>query len=69
MEIYVFNRAKTRMAENEMIIELSVLNANSTEESPGKENFNPTITTPSDQKKTLPEDGEKEKKKPRSGQN
>ena len=50
-----FYRAKTKMAENEMIVELSVLNPNSIEESPGKENIDPTSTTPS----------EKEKKKPR----
>ena len=60
-----FYRAKTKMAENEMIVELSVLNPSSIEESPGKENIDPTSTTPSDQKKKLPEDGEKEKKKPR----
>ena len=60
-----FYRAKTKMAENEMIVELSVLNPNSIEESPGKENIDPTSTTSSDQKKKLPEDGEKEKKKPR----
>lgn len=53
MEIYVFNRAKIKMAENEMIVELSVLNANLTEEQPGKENIENV------------EDGEKEKKKPR----
>ena len=50
-----FYRAKTKMAENEMIVELSVLNPNSIEESPGKENIDPTSTTPS----------EREKKKPR----
>ena len=49
-----FYCAKTKMAENEMIVELSVLNPNSIEESPGKENIDPTSTTPS----------EKEKKKP-----
>ena len=64
-----FYRAKTKMAENEMIVELSVLNPNSIEESPGKENIDPTSTTPSDQKKKLPEDGEKEKKNRESGQN
>ena len=58
-----FYRAKTKMAENEIIVELSVVNPSSIKESPGKENIDPTSTTPSDQKKKLPEDGEKEKKK------
>ena len=46
-----FYRAKTKMAENEIIVELSVLNPNSIEELGGKENIDPTSTTPSDQKK------------------
>ena len=46
-----------------MIVELSVLNPNSIEESPGKENIDPTSTTPSDQKKKLPEDGKKRQEK------
>ena len=44
---------------------LSVLEPNLTGESPSKENIDSTITTPSDLKKKLPEDVEKEKKKPR----
>ena len=46
-----------------MIVELSVLNSNLTEESPGEEIIDPTTKISLDQKKSLPEDGEKEKKK------
>ena len=47
------------MAQNKVIVELSVLDPNLTEESPGKENIDYTITTPLDQKKKLLGDGEK----------
>ena len=59
IEIYVFIRTKTKMAQNKVIVELSVLDPNLTEESPGKENIDYTITTPFDQKKKLLGDGEK----------
>ena len=59
IEIYVFIRPKTKMAENKVMVELSVLDPNLTEESPCKENIDYTITTPSDQKKKLLGNGEK----------
>ena len=59
IEIYVLIRTKTKMAENKVMVELSVLDLHLTEESPCKENIDYTITTPSDQKKKLLWDGEK----------
>ena len=59
IKIYVFIRPKTKMAENKVMVELSVLDPNLTEESPCKENIDYTITTPSDQKKKLLGNGEK----------
>ena len=64
-----FYSAKTKMAENEMIVELSVLNPNSIEESPGKENIDPTSQLLLTKRKSCPRMAKKRRKNRKSGQN